>query len=255
MEREGRELVDFWNRRAENFPRFSPEEPSYEGSMLELAKSRGVAFAGRRVLDVGCGSGMFTLRIAREAARVTGVDLSDRMLAISAADAASLGLTNVDYVRSAWLDYRPGAPFDVVFCSMCPGMSDDRAKAKLLETASEALIYIGFVEYFSPKPLDDLIGRYGLERKSFRSGPEMSAFLDARGEGHERHLRRGSWTNRHSREGGVAWCRTFLEDLGEPDPDPAVIEESLAPFWDEPSQSYVIVSPYSVEMIIWRPGA
>jgi SAM-dependent methyltransferase len=223
--------------------------------MLELAKSRGAAFSGRRVLDVGCGSGMFTLRIAKEAAHVTGLDLSGRMLAISAADAASLGLANVDYVQSAWLDYELKAPFDVVFCSMCPAMSDDRAKAKLLEAAGEALIFIGFAEYFTPRPIADLIDYYKLERKSFKSGPEMSAFLDSRGEIHERHPRKGDWTNRHTRESGAAWCRAFLEDIGQPDPDPAIIERSLAPFWDEASQSYAILSPYSVEMIIWRPGA
>jgi hypothetical protein len=161
----------------------------------------------------------------------------------------------VEYVRSPWLDYRPEAPFDVVFCSMCPGMDDDRAKAKLLETAKVALAFIGFVDYFTPRPLAELISHYQLERKTFKSGPEMSAFLDARGEPHERHPRQGSWTNRYPREGGPMWCRTFLEDLGESDPDPGLIERTLAPYWDEASQRYVVESPYSVEMIIWRPGA
>ena len=79
MEKDPRKVVEFWNRRAEHFPRFEEGE-GYESSMLNLAKSLGVVFTGRRVLDAGCGSGMYTLRIAREAAKVTGVDLSDRML-------------------------------------------------------------------------------------------------------------------------------------------------------------------------------
>lgn len=255
MGENGQEQIKFWNRRAENFPRYSAEEPSYEGSMLELAKSRGVVFKGRRVLDVGCGSGMYTLRIAQEAAQVTALDISERMLEISAADAATLGLTNIRHVREAWLDFELGEPFDVVFCSMSPATDNDLAKIKLIKATGDALVFIGFIEYFTPKPMDDLIRHYGLERKNFKSGLEMSAWLDAQGMAHERHPRRGSWTNRLSREGGIAWCRTFLEDLGRSDPDPGLIEKSLAPFLAKSGEGYDIVSPYSVMMIIWRREA
>ena len=221
--------------------------------MLELAKSEGVDFKGKRVLDVGCGSGMFTLRLAREAERVTGIDLSDRMLEISAADGQALGIKNVQYARSGWLEYEPVEPFEIVFCSMCPAAKEDEAKEKLLKTPTEALIYIGFVEYTEPKPLAALIERYNLTRRLFRSGPDMAEWLEARGEKFSRHPKRGVWTVAHAREAGRAWCRTMLGDFGVGDPDPAAIDEALAPFWDEAAQAYVLSTPYWVEMIIWRP--
>lgn len=246
------ELVEFWNQRAEHYPRFHDED-GYESLMLSVAKEEGVEFKGKRVLDLGCGSGMYTIRLAREGAQVTGLDISDRMLAINQADAKAQGIDHIKYVNSDWLEYEPAEPFEVVFCSMCPAMKEDKAKVKLLGTPTEALVYIGFVEYFAPKPHEDLLEHYKLERKLFRSGPDMADWLEARGERYNRHPRRGYWTVRHSRQEGPEWCRTILGDHGEPNPDPEVIDKALAPFWSEVEQAYIITTPYWVEMIIWRP--
>jgi 2-polyprenyl-6-hydroxyphenyl methylase / 3-demethylubiquinone-9 3-methyltransferase len=53
-------------------------------------------FGGRRVLDVGCGGGILSEALAREGAAVTGVDPSEKSLAVARAHAAQSGLA-IDY--------------------------------------------------------------------------------------------------------------------------------------------------------------
>ncbi|MBM7649969.1 SAM-dependent methyltransferase [Bacillus ectoiniformans] len=48
---------------------------------------------GKRVLDVGCGTGEFTVRLAEAQWDVTGIDLSDDMLMIAQMKASDKGLT------------------------------------------------------------------------------------------------------------------------------------------------------------------
>lgn len=48
--------------------------------------------AGMRVLDVGCGTGNFSLRLARMGCAVTGVDISEKMLAAAREKAGREGL-------------------------------------------------------------------------------------------------------------------------------------------------------------------
>lgn len=48
---------------------------------------------GRDVLDVGCGAGVEVVRFARAGARVTGVDVADRAIALSRANLTCQGLT------------------------------------------------------------------------------------------------------------------------------------------------------------------
>ena len=48
---------------------------------------------GRRVLDVGCGPGLYTTRLAASGARVTGIDFSERSIACAREQSRIKGLT------------------------------------------------------------------------------------------------------------------------------------------------------------------
>lgn len=51
------------------------------------------AYAGRRVLDVGCGAGVDLVRFARGGARATGVDVADSAIALSRENVSHQALT------------------------------------------------------------------------------------------------------------------------------------------------------------------
>jgi 2-polyprenyl-3-methyl-5-hydroxy-6-metoxy-1,4-benzoquinol methylase len=57
-------------------------------------------WAGKRVLEVGCGIGTDTINFARAGAQVTAVDLSERSLEIARQRAAVYGLTNISFVHA-----------------------------------------------------------------------------------------------------------------------------------------------------------
>ena len=81
---------------------------------------------GQRVLDLACGYGTGSRYLAQRGARVTGLDLSDRMLARARALEASqpLGIRYVhgDATSALWWD---GVPFDGVLCNMALMDIDD----------------------------------------------------------------------------------------------------------------------------------
>jgi len=73
--------------------------------------------AGRRVLDVGCGGGILAESLASLGASVTGIDLSEKSLAVAKLHRLESGI-NVDYravSAEALAAEQPGA-FDVVTC-------------------------------------------------------------------------------------------------------------------------------------------
>lgn len=71
---------------------------------------------GARVLDVGSGLGGAAFLLAREhGAHVTGIDLSQNMLALAAERCAAAGLAGqVAFEHADVLRYQPPAPFDLV---------------------------------------------------------------------------------------------------------------------------------------------
>jgi len=72
--------------------------------------------AALRVIDAGCGDGTWTAEIAtrRPAWQVLGIDIEEAQIQRAASDAKRLGLTNVHYQTTNFLDFRPSRTVDVV---------------------------------------------------------------------------------------------------------------------------------------------
>ncbi|MCZ7557555.1 MAG: methyltransferase domain-containing protein [Bacteroidia bacterium] len=70
----------------------------------------------RSFLDLGCGTGLYALELARRGAqRVVGVDVADKMVETCEERARQLGLTNVSFVHGVIQDLSPTEKFDVSF--------------------------------------------------------------------------------------------------------------------------------------------
>lgn len=80
---------------------------------------------GSRVLDLGCGPGLYASRLARTGAEVTGVDFSSRSISHAREAAAKDGL-RVTYINEDYLAWEPAGRFDLVmmimrdFCALGP---------------------------------------------------------------------------------------------------------------------------------------
>ncbi|MDQ3399008.1 MAG: methyltransferase domain-containing protein [Deinococcota bacterium] len=95
----GRENLD-----VEHVARYDAKEDAGPVDELALLKELGL---GRHseLVDIGAGTGQFTLAAASACARVVAVDVSPVMLAALEAKVRASGLTNVEVVQSGFLSY------------------------------------------------------------------------------------------------------------------------------------------------------
>jgi 2-polyprenyl-6-hydroxyphenyl methylase/3-demethylubiquinone-9 3-methyltransferase len=70
-------------------------------------------YSGKRILDVGCGGGVFSEALARAGADVLGIDASERSLETAREHAREAGL-EIDYRLARAEDFKPDRTFDVV---------------------------------------------------------------------------------------------------------------------------------------------
>jgi SAM-dependent methyltransferase len=172
---------EFWNRKASTFPRYAPGGGSYEARALDLTKALGAVYGGATVLDVGCGSGMFTIRLAMEAKRVMAVDISERMLAMLEEDARKAGVGNIDTFCSDWLDFeapeRPGC----IFASMSPAIGSEEGRLKLLSFHGAQVVAITASERFCSQIMEAVYSRFGPPPPLQGGGPPLKEWLRERG--------------------------------------------------------------------------
>jgi len=68
----------------------------------------------KNILDVGCGSGRYSLELASKGAHVVGIDISRKMLSLAEERARILGLTNCIFIQGDFLDMDFKTTFDIV---------------------------------------------------------------------------------------------------------------------------------------------
>lgn len=70
---------------------------------------------GRRVLDLGCGTGRHALRVAKIAKEVVGTDISKKSIDLAGQGAKELGIQNFQGIVGGYTDTIQPASFDVVY--------------------------------------------------------------------------------------------------------------------------------------------
>lgn len=97
-----------FDRGAENNAAWNADVSHVEHAVVDmLAKTR-----PSRVLELACGTGLFTRHLATRVEHVTAVDASPEVIAING---DRVGAANVDYVQADLFDFEPPARYDLVF--------------------------------------------------------------------------------------------------------------------------------------------
>jgi SAM-dependent methyltransferase len=136
----GRSSADFWDRRARGYHRSTKDTVIHDPFYLRLRQEMTPQTS---VLDVGAGTGRFTLALAPHVKHITAVEPSASMLNYLRQDAREQGLTNISLVQSTWQDASDDLQADTVICShvLYPIMDIMPFLAKL-QTATRDTCYI-----------------------------------------------------------------------------------------------------------------
>ncbi|HSM11554.1 MAG TPA: peptide chain release factor N(5)-glutamine methyltransferase [Lysobacter sp.] len=117
----------FWSLELQVSPATLIPRPETE-LLVELALARLAVERPLRIADLGTGSGAIALALAHERrhAQVLATDASFDALAIAQANAAALGLVNVEFRHGSWWRPLPGERFDLI-ASNPPYIAEDDA--------------------------------------------------------------------------------------------------------------------------------
>ena len=110
----GRTSADFWDRRARGFHRSTKDTVSRDPFYLRLCKK---VSSHTTLLDVGAGTGRFSLALAPLVNHIIAVEPSKAMLDFLRQDAVTKDVRNISYVQSVWQEAPDNLQADIVICS------------------------------------------------------------------------------------------------------------------------------------------
>ncbi len=138
------EKQDFWDNKSRTYPAF--EKDAYDTlQILDFFAENGADLSGE-VLEIGCGTGRFTLQLAFRAKSVLGVDFSAGMLAKLTQKAHELNLTNVRTQNLSWQDFcmQDTRVFDAVFAAMTPALDGSQSVREVAKRTQRHFCYVGW---------------------------------------------------------------------------------------------------------------
>jgi 2-polyprenyl-3-methyl-5-hydroxy-6-metoxy-1,4-benzoquinol methylase len=109
-------IKDFYNRSA---PEFDKEQEEFgfvrvPEREISLGVLRSVAGRGDSILEIGAGTGRFTLEMAPLVSRMVAVDISPQMLKVMSDKMTERKITNVRQICGSFLETDFEGPFDVI---------------------------------------------------------------------------------------------------------------------------------------------
>ncbi|HEV7234714.1 MAG TPA: class I SAM-dependent methyltransferase, partial [Ktedonobacteraceae bacterium] len=110
----GRTSADFWDRRARRFHSTTRNVIAHDPLFLKLQRE---VTPQDSVLDVGAGTGRFTIALAPQARHITAVEPNAAMLSYLQRDANEQGLSNISTLQVDWQDAPTTLAADIVICS------------------------------------------------------------------------------------------------------------------------------------------
>ena len=94
-----------WDKKSESYAKFSGELGDFGRRVFEILRGWGVSFAGKSVLDVGAGTGVYSLYLASLGAKVTAIDSSEGMLRELRRSAEEFGISLQNVLNLSFAEF------------------------------------------------------------------------------------------------------------------------------------------------------
>ncbi|MDG5470877.1 class I SAM-dependent methyltransferase [Jeotgalibacillus sp. ET6] len=129
-----------YGRFAQIYDQLMSDMPYDQWTRFLLEKKDQFNIQGKRLLDVGCGTGEWTLQIAQLGFEVTGIDLSDSMLAVASHKAQQSGVEIALYQQDM-AEAGGFEPFDIItiFCDSLNYLETEEQLKKTIQNMTSLL--------------------------------------------------------------------------------------------------------------------
>lgn len=169
-----------WDEKAKNYSRYSACNNSFEANVLKTIKKMGISFRDKNIIDIGCGTGVYTLHIAQIAKKVVGIDYSINMLEILKEDSKKLNIKNIETHHSTWSDFNTFYEiFDIAICTMSPAVKHKEEIEKFHKCAQKK-IYLGWAGTRDCTILDELFIAHKEEYSPPNGAKRIRKWLDSK---------------------------------------------------------------------------
>ncbi|MCX8027926.1 MAG: methyltransferase domain-containing protein, partial [Thermodesulfovibrionales bacterium] len=132
----------YWNSISDVYQDRTAFDKELARRTVNLLETEGIIKQDFKVLDIGCGTGTYTLPIAKRVFHVYALDSAKEMLNRLIQNASEDSIKNLTIINQSWYRCRYKGEFDLVFTSFCPAIRDTASLMKMHRASRQYLCYV-----------------------------------------------------------------------------------------------------------------
>ncbi len=174
-----RNLREKWDKKARHYNRYTDDPKVLEAHICRLIQEAGLDLSDKNILDIGCGTGAYTLRFAQKARSVDAIDIAPAMLKILNEDAKKIGLHTVTTYQSSWEDFVLPQAYEIAIATMFPALKED-ADFQKMHDAAPTKLFLGWGGKQGTELIEALFREHGGIYRPPNSATTLKQWLDTR---------------------------------------------------------------------------
>ena len=129
-------IENLWDKKAKTYNKFDGNLSEFQLKFFEILDKFGVEFTDKTLVDIGCGTGIYSLHLAKFCKNVLGVDSSKEMLKEFENSAKTANITNAKCLFSDFANFSTDKKFDIAFLTMSPALQNENDFIKFANLAN-----------------------------------------------------------------------------------------------------------------------
>ncbi|KAA6226454.1 MULTISPECIES: class I SAM-dependent methyltransferase [unclassified Campylobacter] len=172
--------MNLWDEKAKTYARFNEKLTYIQEQSFKKFKEFNISFVNKNILDIGCGTGIWTLHLAKFAKNIIALDSSKNMLEFLNKDAKNLKLNNINTINldfESFCKKNKNLHFDIAFISMSPALDNEKA-FEYFVSFGDIKIYIGWDSFRRSDFLESIYKHFNTKGKKL-GNDNLEKFLNA----------------------------------------------------------------------------
>ena len=167
---------EIWDKKAKNYSKFDGNLNEFKIRFFKILKDFDVNFENKTLVDIGCGTGIYSLYLAGICKMVLGVDSSTKMLEELNLKKAEFKIKNIQTINSDFKNFQTTDKFDIAFLTMSPALQSEDDFNKFINLGN-LRIYLNWEEPKNSSMLDPFYKIYKRNDKNKNTASNLQNFL------------------------------------------------------------------------------
>ena len=171
--------AQMWDEKTQDYPKFELDL-EFENKLVDHIEKESFKFKDKSVIDIGAGTGIYSLNMALRGAKVTAFDISKNMLNELEKSAKIYEIQNVKTINGDFRTYDSEKEFDILTCFMSPALSDENVYEKLISIPKIGFCLLGWAGVRDSAVLQASFESCGEKIHAHHSFSKLKKFLNSK---------------------------------------------------------------------------